>query len=236
MRKLTSDKIMNFFSGKGFYIVLFLCAAAIGISGYFLLFANDETDPAAPDYSLSEPDNASEVRGNTTLTIPATPSAVAPTVAAEPTAAPSSGKTALDVTPAVIVWPLRGEVAAAFSTTELLYDETMGDWRTHGGIDIAAALGTQVCAASGGTVENVFKDDMMGTTVVVNHGNGVKTVYSNLQETPTVKKSDKVSAGDVIGAVGSTAIAESAQKPHLHFEVRKDDVAVNPTGFLPKQK
>ena len=134
--------------------------------------------------------------------------------------------------PMVVVSPLQGEVAAVFSVDALLYDETMDDWRTHDGLDIAAAAGDAVLAASAGTVLSVTDDALMGTTVVIGHGGGYETTYASLQADPPVAEGESVSAGQVIGAVGATAAAEAAQGPHLHFAVTKDGAAVDPETFL----
>jgi murein DD-endopeptidase MepM/ murein hydrolase activator NlpD len=73
---------------------------------------------------------------------------------------------------------------------------------------------------------------MMGTTVILSHGGGYETVYANLQSKPTVAKGEVVSAGQIIGAVGSTSIAEAAEGPHLHFSVTKGGELVDPQEFL----
>ncbi len=78
----------------------------------------------------------------------------------------------------------------------------------------------------------VTDDPMMGTTVVIEHDGGYQTTYANLQDTPTVVSGDEVSAGQIIGAVGTTASAESAQSPHLHFSVSKNGTLMDPDEFL----
>ena len=87
-------------------------------------------------------------------------------------------------------------------------------------------------AACAGTVVSVADDVLMGTTVVLRHDGGYETTYANLQASPPVEEGEPVSAGQVIGAVGSTAAAETAQGPHLHFAVTKDGEAVDPDAFL----
>ena len=124
-----------------------------------------------------------------------------------------------------------GDVLTAFSMEELVYSPTLGDWRTHNGVDIAAQQGTTVLAASAGAVLSVTDDPLMGTTVVLEHDNGYQTTYANLQAKPNVEAGDPVSAGQIIGAVGTTAAAESGQ-PHLHFAVTKDGKAVDPNEYL----
>ena len=135
---------------------------------------------------------------------------------------------------AVFTRPVKGQVVADYSLEVLAYDETMGDWRTHSGIDIAAPVGTQVLAVSAGTVASVEQDDLMGTTVVIAHAGGVESIYANLAAVPTVEAGDQVSIGAVIGAVGTTAVAESARAPHLHFEMREDGESVDPVSYLPE--
>ena len=73
-----------------------------------------------------------------------------------------------------------------------------------------------------------------GTTVTLRHSGGYQTTYACLQATPAVEQGDTVTAGQVIGAVGTTAAAESAQGPHLHFSVTKDGDAVDTDEYLNK--
>ena len=133
---------------------------------------------------------------------------------------------------AQVMWPLKGETVSAFSVDELQYSETLGDWRTHDGIDIAAAEGTQVTAAAAGEVTSVVDDYWMGTTVTVDCGDGRELRYASLQSPAAVSTGDAVSPGDVIGAVGSTALLEEAVGPHLHFTVLQSGVAVDPAAYL----
>ncbi|MGN1003286.1 MAG: peptidoglycan DD-metalloendopeptidase family protein [Oscillospiraceae bacterium] len=231
MKKPWTEHIGDFIAGKGFYIVLFLCVAAIGISGYYLF---STLGPGGEDTAVSKPTQV-------VVTPSPAPSASAPPVKVTPTPTPKPSATPTP-TPApspsasaasVFTWPVKGEVIHDFSLEVLAYDETMGDWRTHCGIDIAADVGTQVCAVSGGTVEQVYQDDLMGTTVVINHGKGLYSTYSNLASVPTVEAGDTVSTGSVIGSVGRTALAEGDQEAHLHLEMSMDGLDVDPMQYLP---
>ena len=87
-------------------------------------------------------------------------------------------------------------------------------------------------AACSGTVTQVVADDLMGTSVTIAHDGGYETTYANLQSVPTVGEGQHVSAGEVIGAVGATSLAEFAGEPHLHFSVTKDGVPCDPAEFL----
>ncbi|MDR3209265.1 MAG: M23 family metallopeptidase [Oscillospiraceae bacterium] len=108
----------------------------------------------------------------------------------------------------------------------------MGDWRTHAGIDIKGALGAKVTAAADGKVADILRDDMLGTVVVVDHGFGMLSYSANLASSPTVKVGDTVSAGSVIGAIGSTALGETGDVSHLHFELRLNGAPVDPAAYL----
>ena len=120
-----------------------------------------------------------------------------------------------------------------YSMDALVYNETMGDWRTHDGMDIAAQAGEYVRAAAQGTVTDVYEDVLYGTTVVIDHGAGLVSYYANLQAQPVVKPGDALLAGDVIGSVGETALCESAQQPHLHFAMSLHDASVDPKEYMP---
>ena len=220
----------------GFYITLAVCLLVAGVSGWILLNDRGEqivVDDGAPEVSVTVPEETVPVEA------PAeTP--VVETLQPEPVEgkAPPMPEAEVDDTPVVaqaprlVVSPLNGQVLTAFAVDRLVYNETMDDWRIHNGVDIAAKPGTTVLAACSGTVLAVEDDPMMGTTVVISHDGGYQTTYANLQPQPTVEAGDTVSAGQIIGTVGTTAKAESAQSPHLHFSVSKDGDAVDPDEFL----
>ncbi len=131
------------------------------------------------------------------------------------------------------IWPLNGSISVPYSPDALIYDRTMGDWRTHDGVDLAAPLGTKVMAAADGVVTDIVADEMYGTTVVIDHGAGVVSEYSNLTEMPTVKIGDSVTMSSVIGAIGNTALCESGEVTHLHFRMTVNGESVNPSEYLP---
>ena len=139
------------------------------------------------------------------------------------------------VPPAVEVygWPVIGELERTHDLLHLSYDPTMHDWRTHDGIDILCELGAVVKAAHAGTVESITNDAMLGTVVVVDHGDGVKSIYANLADVPAVSVGDRVECGSVIGSVSDTALCESGQGIHLHFAMKADGISVDPMNYLP---
>ena len=205
---------------KGLYIALALCLIAGGIVAYL-------------SYTNRAP--AKEVASITPV-IEVKPQPVMPTVPKTPIKKTPAEETEAVVEPAEllpqVVSPLDGTTVTVFSMTELMYDDTMADWRTHNGLDIQAGEGDAVKTAASGTVVSVRNDELMGTTVVIDHADGYTTTYASLQENPPVLSGDKVAAGDVIGCVGSTAAAESGMGPHLHFSVSKDGTVIDPSEYV----
>ena len=126
--------------------------------------------------------------------------------------------------------PLSGELQKEFSVDELLWDETMEDWRTHCGIDISAKVGEEVDTAGTGTVVEVSETEKYGITVKVEHPDGVISVYKNLGKA-VVNVNEILDEGQMIGTVGDSATFECGQKPHLHFEMIYEEKYVNPLNM-----
>lgn len=250
-RKL-AEMLGEFMLGKGFYIVLFLCVATIGISGYYLFRTTaptqEQTQTTVGDTTVVLPD--SEANGPDPVGRPSEPStqpdsqpqrptvstpAEEPEPVAEPVEEPEQSAAVTVPRPEdmVCTWPVKGEILRDFSVETLSLDPTLGDWRTHGGLDIAAETGVRVLAMGPGVVSRVYDDGLMGTTVMVDHGNGVHSLYCNLAGEPAVQQGDVVETGTILGAVGTTAIAESGLVSHLHLEVWNEGVPTDPREFLP---
>ncbi len=250
------QKLGDFALGKGFYIVLFLCVAAIGISGYFLVRSFTVTPTTLPAASaggnatVTIPDGEERVV-SPVVTVPASPNvpdvpeAVLPVQPAAPEPA-SRTEPAAQTQPAaepepqrpaavVYTWPVNGAVMRDFSVETLALDPTLGDWRTHGGLDLAASEGTRVLAMSAGTVSKVYEDGLMGHTVMIDHGNGLTSVYCGLGEEILVEEGGEVETGAVLGRVENTAIAESGMDSHLHLETWLNGERVDPEEYLPQR-
>lgn len=251
----------SIFGGMGFYIALLVCVVAAGVVGYFALLKDDpkpveEPVPSAvsqpePAQSVTapEPESARPVISDTPVIVE-NPT-VRPILEEEPDMpenvpvldeegiplneddAPVMEPAPIEaVEPMIVVAPLSGETVAAFSADRLTYDATLGDWRTHDGIDIRAAAGTAVVSAAAGVVASVEEDGRMGTTVTVDHRNGYVTTYASLQPEVSVLKGDEIPAGAVLGSVGNTSLTEAGWGAHLHFSVSKDGEPVDPEVFL----
>lgn len=208
------------FGGRGYYIALALCLAAIGTIGYFALRERPVT------VKQQEPAPTLDIQPAPTQPVVKP----APVVIPEPEPQPEINEPA-ELLPQVVS-PLDGTTVTVFSMTELLYDTTMADWRTHDGIDVQAEEGAAVKTAAGGTVQSVTDDELMGTTVVIDHEGGYSTRYSSLQKDVPVTAGQQVVAGEVIGRVGTTSAAESQMGPHLHFSVSRDGAVIDPRDYV----
>ena len=210
--------------GKGYYIALILCAAAIGITGYVYYRNTTQKDITVqgPDYRETAPAADTEHQDIPVLATQPPSESTAPTEATKPTQTQSI-KTAS---------PVSGETLNSYSMEALSYNQTTRDWRVHNGLDIAAEAGTEVCAAADGQVYTIYQDDILGTTVVIRHIGGYTTTYASLSQELAVSVGDTVTLGQVIGTVGETALTESTLGPHVHFSVTYQDVPMDPVEFL----
>ena len=210
--------------GKGYYIALILCAAAIGITGIVYYRNAQEVQPV-----IQEPEQQATVAVDIQqedLVVAATN----PVVVHKPVEeAPVQVQTPQVLKTAA---PLSGETVANYAMDCLSYNQTTRDWRVHNGMDIAAEAGTEVLAAADGVVYTTYADDIMGTTVVIRHDGGYTTQYASLAEELKVSTGDSVSLGQAIGTVGETALVETSMGPHVHFSVLYNDESMDPNEFL----
>ena len=128
--------------------------------------------------------------------------------------------------------PVEGEIVREYAKDSLIYSETLQEWTTHTGIDIKADKTTVVKAAETGTIKSIKNDPRYGLTIVIEHDDQYQTIYSNLLTSEFVVEGEKVEKGQAIGTVGNTAVFEIADEPHLHFEIWKDSLPIDPTTLM----
>lgn len=251
-------RVGRFFREQAFYLILFLCVAAIGVTAWLFTTAIGSTkpesgeelakrvtsapyEPDTPDtlpddaYSWMSPSIAPRPAAVDAPDLPVQPEADEASEAAAPAEeaeAPAEADAA-EVMASAFAWPLSGDVCQGYSVDSLLYDRTMADWRTHAAMDIEGDPGEKIKAAADGTVERIYTDPMYGVTVILYHGAGLRSVYANLAGTPAVDAGDAVALGQVIGSIGGTADAENGDVSHLHFAMTLDELRVNPMDYLP---
>ncbi|MGN0589994.1 peptidoglycan DD-metalloendopeptidase family protein [Ruminococcus sp.] len=247
--KKSKSSASNVLAGKGFYIALSLCVAMVGAACYFAYTQTSNDLSAQLESSLQSEQSVSFTKENVpkATTTAASTTTYTRTTVAEPAvteamvpAVPES--TAPQTTAAVLVhkpepapkpvMPVKGEVINPFSNRELVKSPTTGAWQTHNGADLAAEIGDDVVSIAAGTVKSVEEDGLFGVCVTIDHGNGIISRYCNLNSGVTVTAGDELKGGDVIGAVGDTAEIESAEPSHLHIEIYRDGVFIDPVAYI----
>lgn len=224
---------------KGYYVLLFCmvllggASVAITFKAYNLfakedyeLYAKDNIDENQTVSTISNlEDNSSKIEDNSSIENNTTNAAEAKVS----TNSTSSKQTKTTVKPLSFSKPITGEVQKQYSIDKVIYSKTLELWKTHDGIDIASDIGTNVKSIEKGTIEKVYEDSFYGTTIVIDHGQGYKSSYSNLDKNTSVKEKQTVNKGQVIGKISNTAIGEIKDEPHLHFTLFKDNNNVDPT-------
>ncbi|MBR3383563.1 MAG: M23 family metallopeptidase [Clostridia bacterium] len=235
-RVMRRMKATAFIKRNGVYAAAFLCLAALGGLIAVLPVGRKKAVPEAPagnslDERLAEASlsPAASPQQRTAKPIFSIPPTAAPTFIPDMTPAPSSAPS--EITVARLSSPVDGRLMKPYSMDALIYSKTLRQWMTHSGVDIAAPKGTEVRAVEAGLVERIWDDDLMGTSVLIDHGT-FKALYQGLKKEVPVSVGDPVESRTVIGCIGDTAITEISDESHLHFEILQDGSPVDPEGFV----
>ena len=232
----TMEHFKQFFKQKGLYLaclaVVFAATAAgvlalRSILNHVVELTNtaQEEAPWQDDTTVNKPDTTQPEPART----PAPASSVSPSPDAASAAPEASPAPAASAAPSVSAggssdfW--RGKVAAPYSGDELVYSATLGDWRTHNGVDVTAAAGTNVPAVRAGRVTLVDADALWGGVVEVSDAQGCVWRYCGVNGACVV--GEDVGAGDVVGTVAAIP-AEADLDAHVHLECLKDGAWVEP--------
>lgn len=130
------------------------------------------------------------------------------------------------------MYPLNEVVHKAYSGGNLVYSETMGDYRSHNGADFQGGEGDTVKAVADGIVLSVTKDELWGDCVEIDHGHNMVVKYCGFKTT-AVEKGYTLKQGDSLGTLGRIPI-EAADGCHLHLEIKINGKFVNPMEALNK--
>lgn len=199
---------------QGFYVVLGVCVLVIIISAvYTFSLRRDVAVPIVPE-------GVQDV-GGTQQAQSLEEALIASRSAAQPVVVPTEP-------PFSFVQPVSGVTIRFFSVEEPQYFETVKAWQVHGGIDLMTDYGQPVVASASGTVTDVCNSGDLGLYVEIAHSGDYATLYAGLSDASYVQPGDPVTQGQVIGHAGNGVLAEGADGPHLHFEVRKAGTAMDP--------
>lgn len=235
------NRIVSFFKGKGFYLALTLCILAAAGSSFWAIrnvmqHVGQNTTSQVEQGGTQQwdlPDVKVEEKVNDVPKPSAQPSQSSRSqsgAGAQQGEAGGSGEPAAVDAPS-FVKPVAGQIVQGFSGEELVYNETLGDWRTHNGVDISCASDAAVKSAVAGKVVNVYEDGLWGQVVEVDAGEVVWRYTGIDKSTLKVDTGDTLEAGQLIGKIGET-MAETGAETHLHVEVLKGGNYVDPEHYF----
>ena len=216
--KKNNNKILTFCKKNAVYIILTFCILAIGLSVTLMLVNRDNgikdqiSNPSLDldtDVELPGQDGSAGVEGEL------------PGAEDQPVDKPIS-----------FIMPVSLPDDIGEYSATMVFNQTLNRYESHMAIDFFAPEGTEVYAVCDGTVESVENTLLHGTTIVINHGKGVKSIYNSLLDGENVTVGQSVKQGDVIGAVSNTNRQEHMSGPHLHFSATENGVVIDPAKYL----
>ncbi|MEG1447810.1 MAG: M23 family metallopeptidase [Oscillospiraceae bacterium] len=247
-KKKPIDYFNKIIKGKGFYVALGICVLGAVFSAYVAVqktisaienqdysLSEDSTDLGFPDLKEAQnpldeiekdgnkPSQSSEKQQNSSSQ--SSSSKNSKTYAKPPTQS-STPQNLSCISPIP-----KGKISEGFSGGELVKNKTLGDWRTHNGIDILCTEGADILSCADGVVGSIYKDELWGTCVEIKHDNKFVSIYRGITAAKTLKTGEEIKQGAVVGTT-SDIPCESQSDPHLHFEMKQDDKFINPTNFI----
>ena len=250
------EQIKKFLRDRGFALALLACLVAAGAAGVWAVRAvRDELEKSygglVPDASSTrqtdrmdtEPNREGEAwqdlteAANSVGGVPKTDSSSGLAGASsgaqsgagslrEPSELQGSSAAASSSEAPVSGQPVEGRILNAFSGDELVYNKTLGDWRTHNGVDYACTQGAAVAAPVAGKVVSAGAEGNWGTVVVLQDAQGRSWRLCGVAD-PAVKAGETVAAGQRLGTVGTVG-CECAEESHIHVEVKQGETYLDP--------
>ena len=221
----SNGRLINFIRRNALYLILAGCILAIGLSITFM-FLQDQTtdtgsvddtpvvetpiDPPIDDTPVVNPDDTPDIPADTPDDTPDIPVAK----------------------PIEFILPVASASSIGEYSEQMVFNTTLGRYGVHMAIDFFAVEGTEVMAVYDGMIESVENTLLNGTTIVIDHGDGLKTVYNSLADGDSVTVGQTISKGQVIGQVSVTNRQEYKDGAHLHFQVMENGQVIDPAKYL----
>ena len=210
-------KVMEFVKRRAVYLVLALCILAVGLSVTFMLINNnnDLTLDANDDKPvIVEPDDS--ILGNPDDT---------------PVDEPQIEPTPVEKVVSFIV-PVANLTSVSEYSETMVFNSTLNRFSSHMAMDFFSAEGSDVYAVYDGKVISIETTFLQGTTITIDHGNGLCTIYNSLADGDAVSVGQNVKQGTVIGQVSVSNRQEYKSGAHLHFEVKENGQLIDPYKYL----
>ncbi len=216
--KQNENRFLDFLRRNAVYLVLSLCIIAIGVSVTLVLVSRQN------EFNAGNNDQTAELPDEPTGGEDLTPS--------DPVEKPDQTPTEPVDVPIIFAMPVENPVSVGEYSETMVWNGTLGRFSAHMAVDFFADEGTAVVCAFDGVVKSVETTLLKGTTIVIDHGDGLTTVYNSLADGEKVIVGQTVKKGDVIGEVSSTNRQESSLGAHLHFEVMENGEFVDPAKYI----
>ena len=208
MKKSKTSNVLRFIRANAVYLVLGLCILAVGLSITFMLMQKGD---------------------NLTLDNEQKPSIEKPS---DSVITPPEEDLNPVQKPIVFILPVETPTSIGEYGDTMVYNSTLGRFTAHLAIDFFAPEGSDVLAVYDGTILSVDTTFLQGTTVTIDHGNGLYSIYNSLADGDSVSVGQMVKQGDVIGQVSTTNRQEYKDGAHVHFSVKEDGEFINPEKYL----
>ncbi len=220
-------------SGKAYIVAAAVSAAMCAMVFSFILRPGNELPQEVKiDVTEITPEEISQVSESIELEVPSPPEIVeAPETEVDKTEEESQETGVFGGTDIKVMMPVSGEIINEYSGSKPVKSKTMGDWRVHSGIDIKCSTATDIKVPYSGKVISLTNNKLTGNTVSIDHGNGyVSTIYS--VDNISAGVGTELKQGEILGTVGNNAPLEAAEDTHIHFELKKDGIYVNPMDYI----
>ena len=210
---MKGNKFWAFMTKNAFYFVLGFCLLAIALSFTFYAVSQNKKPVDSGQQTPVDPDDGKDPDGEDP-TDPEDPD--------EPT-----------IVEVVFQLPVaNGTVIKGYSADQPVFNQTLERYEVHLGIDFGGAEGAEVYAAYGGKIESIETKYLTGTTIVIDHGDNLKTVYNSLTPDEDLAVGQTVTKGQVLGTISATNLQEYKDGAHLHFQTMENGAYIDPEKYL----
>ena len=220
-----NSKTINFIKKNVYYFVFIVCLAVLSVITIALVVSSN-SKPVGGGPSIEKPNDETNTGD--------TDSNKQEQEENKPNEDNQQGNNEEQPVVSVIVFdiPVNGSIIKDYVAAGVVYNQTLNLYSGHKAIDFAAEEGTAVKAVFQGKVENITNSKLEGTTLTIDHGNGLKTVYNSIEVDESIEIGSEVAKGDIIGSVSTNNRLEYLDGAHLHFEVLENGVKTDPYKYL----
>lgn len=234
--KKNNKSLLNFIKKNLYYLVIGVSLVIIATVIAIVLFTNKPNQAIKPNESYTESERTPDSDNKESEKISEKPSqSDKPAGNESADSSPEDDDKPDEPTVNKIVFALpiaTSTVIKSYTSSTVVFNKTLGVYTGHMGIDFAAEAGTDVVCVYDGTIESIVTSYLQGTTITVDHGNGLKSVYNSLEADESLSEGKKVAKGDKLGEVSDNNRQEYKDGPHLHFEVVENGKKVDPETYL----